>query len=210
MRVGTRYFLIAIIAAAVAGALALGVAFVTGYFSAPGQVDPFAQAPDLAPAATAPPAASAPPAAVARKGPPPKQFQDWVVICPEPAANTTAVCQAAQKVTIKESGKQLMQVVVGFPAGDDKAIAVFFLPLGMLLPQGAKLVIGDVEIGRLAVQRCEPGGCIAPLQLTDDVLGKLTGSAAGKIVVTNAEGKNIDIPLSLKGFSAAYADLKKG
>lgn len=210
MRAGTRYFLIAIIAAAVAGALALGGAFVTGYFTAPGQVDSVAQAPDLAPAATAPPAAPAPSTTAAKKGPPPRQFQDWVVICPEPGADGKAICQAAQKVTIKESGKQLMQVVVGFPAGDDKAIAVFFLPLGMLLPQGAKLVIGDVEIGRLAVQRCEPGGCIAPLQLTDEVLSKLNSSPAGKIVVTNAEGKNIDIPLSLKGFSAAFADLKKG
>lgn len=154
-------------------------------------------------------AAPAAPAPAAKKGPPPKQFQDWVVACQEATKDTKKICQAAQKITIKESGKQLMQVLVGYPPDADKPIAVFFLPLGMLLPQGAKLVIGEEELGRLAVQRCEPNGCIAPLQLTDEIMTKLKAGTAGKVVVTNAEGKNLDIPLSLKGFSAAFAELKK-
>lgn len=151
----------------------------------------------------------APAVEAAKKPPVQKQFQDWVVICQEPDKGGKKICQAAQKITIKESGKQLMQVLVGYPPDADKPIAVFFLPLGMLLPQGAKLIIGEVELGRLAIQRCEPNGCIAPLQLTDDIMGKLKTGTAGKVVVTNAEGKNLDIPLSLKGFSAAVTELKK-
>lgn len=148
--------------------------------------------------------------AAAPKQPPGKHFQDWVVVCPTPGADGKKVCQAGQKVTIKESGKQLMQVLVGFPPDAKTPIAVFFLPLGVLLQQGAKLVVGETELGRLAIQRCEPNGCIAPLQLSDDILGKLRAGTTGKIVVTNAEGKTLDIPLSLKGFSSAFAELKKG
>lgn len=156
--------------------------------------------------------ATAPAAAPAdgKKQPEPKRFDDWIVVCSDKGKDGKQMCQAAQKVTIKESGKQLMQVLVGYSPEATKPIAIFFLPLGMLLPKGAKLSIGDGEIGRLAVQRCEPSGCIAPMELTDEILTKFKAASTGKIMVTNAEGKEIDIPLSLKGFSAAFGELKKG
>jgi invasion protein IalB len=39
---------------------------------------------------------------------------------------------------------------------------------------------------------------------------KFKGGTAGKIVVTIAKDRTIDLPVSLKGFSAALNELKKG
>ena len=138
-----------------------------------------------------------------------KRFKDWAVACPESEDGQPTGCQAIQRLTVSESGQQVMQISVTYLPDKDEPVAVIVLPLGMLLQPGALLTIDGEEIGRLGIQRCEPGGCIAPLVLDDKVLSKFKGGTKGQITVRNAQGRELPIPLSLTGFTAALAELKK-
>lgn len=139
-----------------------------------------------------------------------KKFDDWVVACGTPKGQTKKVCQAVQTLTNKDDGKRVMQIMVGYPDGETDAMAVFVLPLGYLLQQGGKFELDGKEVGVLGAERCIQTGCIVPLQLDSAMLGKFKGGAGGKITVTIAKDRSIELPVSLKGFSAAFAELKKG
>lgn len=137
-----------------------------------------------------------------------QRFDDWAVACPEDKDGAKQPCQAVQRLTMSESGQQIMQISVAYLEGNDSPVAVFILPLGMLLQQGALLSVDGEEVGRIAIQRCEAGGCIAPLLLSDEVIAKFKAGSKGQIVVRNATGRELPIPVSLGGFTAALAALK--
>ena len=138
-----------------------------------------------------------------------QRFKDWAVACPKSEDEGKKNCQAVQRLTVSESGKQVMQISVAYLDGQEDPVAIIILPLGMLLQTGALLTVDGEEIGRLGIQRCEPGGCIAPLVLDEKVLGIFKSGTKGQITVQNATGKDVPIPLSLSGFTAALAELKK-
>ncbi|HEX4890479.1 MAG TPA: invasion associated locus B family protein [Alphaproteobacteria bacterium] len=139
-----------------------------------------------------------------------KKFEDWVVACGVPKEQTKKVCQAVQTLTNKEDGKRVMQIMVGYPDGAAEPVAVFVLPLGYLLQVGGKFELDGKEVGVLGAERCIQSGCIVPLELNAEMLAKFKGGTGGKIVVTIAKDRNVELPVSLKGFSAALAELKKG
>lgn len=169
-----------------------------------------ASAPSQAQEATKPAPADPAVATDAEKPAETKKFDDWVVACGVPKDATKKVCQAVQTLTNKEDGKRVMQIMVGYPNEGAEPIAVFVLPLGYLLQAGGKFELDGKEIGVLGAERCVQTGCIVPLQLDKDMLAKFKAGTGGKIVVMIAKDRTIDLPVSLKGFSAALGELKKG
>ncbi len=156
---------------------------------------------------------AAPPAATLPDGQKPaetKKFDDWVVACGIPKDQTKKVCQAVQILTNKEDGKRVMQIMVGYPDGSKDPVAVFVLPLGYLLQAGGKFDLDGKEMGVLGAERCVQTGCIVPLGLDAEMLAKFKAGTAGKITITIAKDRTVDLPVSLKGFSAALGELKKG
>lgn len=158
---------------------------------------------DAAPAA---PAAKEPAEKMAET----KRFDDWTVACGQPKGATTKVCQAVQVLSNKENGQRVMQILVGYPAGSTEPVAMFVLPLGHILQLGGKFELDGKEIGTLGAERCIQSGCIAPLPLNKEMLDKFKAGSAGKVSVTIAKDQIMELPISLKGFSAAFAELKKG
>jgi len=156
---------------------------------------------------------AAKPAAKAASGEKPadtKKFDDWVVACGVPKDQTKKVCHAVQTLTNKEDGKRVMQIMVGYPEGATDPVAIFVLPLGYLLQAGGKFELDGKDMGVLGAERCVQSGCIVPLGLDSEMLSKFKNGTGGKIVVTIAKDKTVDLPMSLKGFSAALGELKKG
>lgn len=139
-----------------------------------------------------------------------KKFDDWVVACGIPKEQTKKVCQAVQTLSNKEDGKRIMQIMVGYPDGAADPVAVFVLPLGYLLQAGGKFELDGKDMGVLGAERCIQSGCIVPLALDAEMLAKFKTGTSGKIAVTIDKDRVIDLPVSLKGFSAALGELKKG
>ena len=60
---------------------------------------------------------------------------------------------------------------------------------------------------RLAAERCLPDGCKFGLALEKDRLWTFKAGNAGRVVFQDAGGRNINVPFSLKGFTAAFNSL---
>lgn len=139
-----------------------------------------------------------------------KRFDDWTVACGQPKGAPKKFCRAVQVLSNKETGKQVMQILIQYPEGAQEPIAMFVLPLGILVKEGGKFELDNKKIGVLEVQRCIDSGCLAPLILDKEMLDKFKAGSAGNISVTVDKDRVIPLPLSLKGFSAAISELKKG
>lgn len=132
-----------------------------------------------------------------------ERFQDWGVRCSVTKGNGEKTCKMFQVVTYAETGKQVMAVVVGHPQQLNQPVAVFRLPLGIRLPPGIRLSVTGEDPITFPVQICLPQGCRAHLLLKDALVDKLRAGLEATVTIRGPQGRRIDLPLSLMGFTAA-------
>ena len=64
-----------------------------------------------------------------------KTFGDWKIRC-NSATGAPSKCQMFQNVVVKESGRTIMQMIVGYIDDVPSPLGVITLPLGVYLPMG--------------------------------------------------------------------------
>lgn len=136
-----------------------------------------------------------------------EQIQDWTLRCAT-LQDGKVSCEMIQTVRQRDSGKEMMLMAVGYPPGEKQLLAWIVVPLGVLLPPGLGLKIDEAEPGRLPIQYCEPNGCIAPWAPTEQELAALKAGNRLTVIVHDRNGKQVGLPVSLKGFTAAVARLQ--
>lgn len=195
-----------------AGFLAAGLALASGPVLAQAQTPAPAQSaapkkPDAKPA-PAQPAAPKPALGAQDDGPSrtTATYDDWVVRCERTElAGGTKVCEAAQTLQIGTQQQGLVaQVVFGKIKSDAPLRLVLQLPVGVWLPAGAQLTVGDNAKPISAGFKFCIRACIADVDLTAPEAASLstaTGSAA--ITFQDRNQQQVTIPVSLKGLSAA-------
>ena len=177
-----------------------------------------------APTATAPaaPATPAPPTATPAESPERTMavFGDWVVRCEGRAATATAPagrnCEMAQTTTDQRQ-QPVAVLALGRQAKGEPLRLVAQLPVNVQPGPGARLTLdlpGRAEPPLpLPFRHCIPNGCFADAELRDEaLLRRLRGrpaEAAGKLEWRNAAGAESSIPVSFRGFGAAYEALAK-
>ncbi len=139
------------------------------------------------------------------------EFQDWIVRCqpaPEQAFGAGDLCEMYQGVSEQESGQTVMEVVIGYPQGAEQPIALFNLPLGMRLPPGVQLQVDDNQPLRFDVQLCLRGGCRADIALEPELVSQMRAGSAAVLTIADPQGRGVELPLSLAGFSAALDEVE--
>lgn len=173
-----------------------------------------APAPAQAPTPAAPPAAAESPERTTAV------FGDWVVRCEGRAATATTPagrnCEMAQTTT--DQRQQAVAVLaIGRQAKGEPLRLVAQVPVNVQPAPGARLVLeipGRTEPPvALPFRHCIPNGCFADAELREDaLLRRLRGrpaDAAGRLEWRNAAGAESAIPVSFRGFGAAYDALAK-
>jgi invasion protein IalB len=164
---------------------------------------PSGQAPESA--APQPETAAPPPGA--RNG---QKFQDWMLRCKQPEGKPE-YCEMHQRVDNRK-GERVLLAVVGRVPGSDSPGMLVLLPLGIALPSGAFLKIDSGEPQPLEFKLCDRSGCRIETLLKDDLLAKLKAGTKATVTfyVFDQQGRQqIDVPVSLLGFSAALAEVMK-
>lgn len=135
-------------------------------------------------------------------------YDDWVVRC-ERAEGTggAKVCEAAQTLQIGNPQQNLVaQVVFGKLKSDAPLRLVLQLPVGVWLPGGAQLTVGDNGKPITAGFKFCIRACIADVDLTPQQAAALsTATGAGSLVFQDRNQSQITLPISLKGLPAALA-----
>ncbi|MBM3527731.1 MAG: invasion associated locus B family protein [Alphaproteobacteria bacterium] len=166
-------------------------------------------------------AAAAAPALAQQQPPAPVQtapqqttatYEDWVVRCetragPPPAKN----CEMVQFTRAQGQTGVLTQIAIGKPVRGQPIKIVVQVPIAVWLPTGVRLTTGARDPGVAAsFKRCLPTACFADTDVKDDVIKRFRSSKdAGQLQFKDVNLKDVALPVSFKGFSAAYDALAK-
>jgi invasion protein IalB len=166
---------------------------------------PSGQAPETA----APTPKAAAPNPQSRNG---QRFQDWTLHCATVVQGKPEACEMLQDVA-NDKGRVLMMMVGRVPNVDTPGMLIL-LPLGIALSPGVALKIDDGDRRPLEIKLCAKEGCHAEqAPLKPELLTELKAGSKGTVsfYVFNRQGKQqqVNIPVSLLGFSAALAEVMK-
>jgi len=92
--------------------------------------------------------------------------------------------------------------------GENKKLLRVVVPLGVLLPTGLGLKIDNEDVGNAPFLKCGKRGCVAEVVLQDEVINKLKKGENAMFIIFDTPEAGIGIPVSLQGFSDAFAGLK--
>lgn len=141
-------------------------------------------------------------------------FGDWMLRCQRlgNGTNTQRVCEVAQQIGAQGEQTLVGQLAIGRLNKADSLRLSVSLPVNVTLSNPPIFSIdgGVSEPLDLGWRKCLPGGCIADAPLKDDVLRRWkTEAAAGRIIWTDAAGRNLAVGISFRGLTQALDALSK-
>lgn len=139
-----------------------------------------------------------------------KQFRDWSLKCDRFEGDREGSCYMSQRILLRGSSKTLVDVAVGYFFSAEDPAAIFTLPLGIYLPTGTTVKVDDTDAIHLTIERCDGGGCQAGLVLNKALRDRFKKGKMARIMFQDARGKNVSVPISLLGFTAAMDEITGG
>ena len=133
-------------------------------------------------------------------------FTDWRVICP-PYNPAQPNCALTLDV-LRETGGVLLTVSMLDPAPNSQLSVT--VPHGVALDAGMGFAVGSDPMRVRPFETCNNTGCIALVTADADTLRSLSASTGGQVTVAVAGSTQpVNIPYSLNGFAAGYAELER-
>ena len=132
---------------------------------------------------------------------------DWQVRCDTPPGAQGEQCALIQSVTAEDRPNVGLTVIVLKTADQKSRLMRVLAPLGVLLPSGLGLKIDKTDVGRAGFVRCLPNGCVAEVQMDENLLKQLRSGTAATFIIFQTPEEGIGIPMSLKGFGEGFDKL---
>jgi invasion protein IalB len=178
----------------------------------PGYAQQAAKSKSPAKSAQTAPAPAAQPAAApadnangAANTPPPP---GWVARCGSASRDAPLECAIEQNAVLPRTGQLVIAVNIRVPADTHTPSALIQLPLGLNIPNGAKLQVDDAKTTDLQIQTCEARGCYAGTTIAPELLAAMKSGKQLKISFQNLNKETLTVPLPLADFAAAYDKIK--
>lgn len=132
-------------------------------------------------------------------------YGDWVLRCQQ-GVGTNRVCEIVQ--TVEQQGQRgpVALVAVGRPVKGEPYKLVVQVPPNLTLGNNAGVRVsgGEKEDLLALFQRCTPAGCFGEANLSDDAFKRWRGlSEAGQLRYLDAAKREVTLPISFRGFTAA-------
>lgn len=141
-----------------------------------------------------------------------KQGNAWAVNCGGGQGGGELVCQMVQNVVVQnnknKTRQRLVSVVIRPAKKAENHQMVIAAPHGLNLPQGVELKVDESEkIIKFPFKTSDRTGTYASEPISDDLLEAMRKGRKLNVAYTFANGRKINIPLGLLGFTAAYNKL---
>jgi invasion protein IalB len=143
-------------------------------------------------------------AAAANTPPPP----GWIARCGSASRDAPLECAIEQNAVMPRTGQLVIAVNIRVPADTHTPSALIQLPLGLNIPNGAKLQVDDGKTTDLQVQTCEARGCYAGTAIAPELLAAMKSGKQLKVSFQNLNKETLTVPLPLADFAAAYDKIK--
>ena len=132
---------------------------------------------------------------------------DWQVRCDTPPGAQGEQCALIQSVTAEDRPNVGLTVIILKTADQKSRLMRVLAPLGVLIPSGLGLKIDKTDIGKAGFVRCLPNGCVAEVQMADDLVRQLRSGQTATFIIFQTPEEGIGIPMGLKGFGEGYDKL---
>ncbi|MEO3429470.1 invasion associated locus B family protein [Pelagibius sp. CAU 1746] len=175
---------------------------------------PQGQAPQGQAPALQAPAGSGP--AVPSAASQPQRFGDWVRRCtadppPEaspPPAGKQEVCFLVQQVVVQNAQKPVLSITIGFFGPEHQSLAIIDTQLRVPLAHGIRVGVDGKEVGGTPFEFCHQQGCRAFLPLSAEIVSAFKAGNSGAVQMRSSGGEPVNLPISLKGFTAGFGSLE--
>jgi len=131
----------------------------------------------------------------------------WSVNCVSQPASGELVCNMAQQLIANDTGQRMLAASVFRPAPSASAVMRLSLPHGILLQQGVDVWVDDAAPTKHPIVIADQNGSYAEIELGADMLVALQGGSILRAGVSTGNGERVLFQLSLRGFTAAFANL---
>lgn len=132
---------------------------------------------------------------------------DWQIRCDTPPGAQAEQCALIQSVTAEDRANAGLTVIVLRTADKKTRLMRVVAPLGVLLPSGLGLKLDQANIGSTGFVRCLPNGCVAEVEISDDLLKQVRNAKTATFIIFETPEEGIGFPLSLKGFNEGFDKL---
>ena len=132
----------------------------------------------------------------------------WAARCTSASRNAPLECAMEQTAVLSKTGQLVVLINIRVPTDTHAPVALVQLPLGLNLPDGAKLQVDDGNATSLPIQTCEARGCYASSPIAPEQLAALRTGKQLKVSFQNLGKETITIPMPLTDFAAAYDKIK--
>jgi len=149
-------------------------------------------------------------------------YGNWVLQCVRTnggaagaAASEGKSCEVVQSIQVQGQPQPVAQIALGRLTKDSKLQVTVVLPVNITPSQTVRLSgngkIGAEEKGSVELPwvRCIGGACLATAEPTPDFLATVRTAPEGKMRFVDANGQNVELPLSWTGISQALSALDK-
>lgn len=136
-----------------------------------------------------------------------EKYDDWLVECSAAAEASDRTCRMAQRIHNSETRKPILAIFIRSDKETPTPSLTLIGPLGISLPEGVSVSIAEKTVANAGFITCRPVGCIARQNMTDAMVNAFRAGSKATVAFGTMNGKRIPIPVSLKGFSAAWARL---
>jgi invasion protein IalB len=133
-------------------------------------------------------------------------YGDWILRCQRTAAGsgTQPLCDVTQTVQAQQNPLLQLSFVPTTPKGPIKLTII--VPVNVSFPSVARIALDDkdTQTVELTWRRCLPGGCVAELEVKDELLKRWRAQGGGGIVkIVDAAGRETGTPFSFRGLAQA-------
>jgi invasion protein IalB len=135
------------------------------------------------------------------------QYGSWLLQCVNGVISGNERCNLFHQIKNKNN-QRIIKIELLKLANSDLDLMLFKLPLGVHLPSGAKLIVGESEYV-MPFTTCLVSGCQAQIKLNLNLKQQLKKESKAIVQLLNVNQKQkINIPFSLTGYSEGYKEIK--
>jgi len=140
-------------------------------------------------------------------------FGDWTLRCQRlDNAKAGRICEVALVLQAQGQQAPIAQIAIGRIANNEPLRVTAVMPVSVTFPSSVQIVIGEKDAKPLDLpwRRCIPTGCFADATPGDDMLKQWRKAGeAGRIQFKDAAGRDLALPLSIRGLDPALDALAK-
>jgi invasion protein IalB len=136
--------------------------------------------------------------------PPQLVFSAWEKVCKNAQeTNGQPFCYTAKDGRF-ESGMLAISAALIEPEADQRKILRVTLPLGVLLPQGTRVIVDQGQPMSAPYVICLLNGCVAEYEASAELVGKMKKGQGLMVQGVGAQGQVVSLGVPLTDFSKAY------